>query len=72
VGFVDVATEIAQHVSAAIPFAVALEQGRLDRRATSQLMVLSDAEYQEGMERLRAEQPILHADLRMFATFARI
>ena len=69
-GFVDAVTEVAQHLPAAIPFATAVERGIVDRRATSQLMVISDAEYEEGMQRLRAEQPILHADLRLFATVA--
>jgi ubiquinone/menaquinone biosynthesis C-methylase UbiE len=70
-GFVDAATEVAQHLPAAIPFALAVERGLVDRRATSQLMVITGAEYEQGLHRLRAEQPILHADLRLFATVAR-
>jgi ubiquinone/menaquinone biosynthesis C-methylase UbiE len=69
-GFVEAMTEVAQYIPAAIPFAVAIERGVVDRHAGSQLMMLSDAEYEEGLERLRAEEPILHADLRLFATFA--
>ncbi len=69
-GFREAATEIAQHIPAAVPFPAAVERGMVDRRATSQLMVLSDAEYEEGLQRLRDEQPILHADLRLFATVA--
>jgi hypothetical protein len=42
----------------------------VDRYATSQLIVLSDAEYDEGLQQLRKEQPILHADLRLYATMA--
>ena len=68
VGFVEAVTEVAQHIPAAIPFAVAVERGFVDRRATSQLMVIGDAEYEEGCQRLKAEQPILHADLRLYAT----
>ena len=68
VGFVEAATKVAQHLPAAIPFAVAVKRGLVDRRATSQLMVISDAEYEEGLQRLQAEQPILHADLRLYAT----
>jgi len=67
-GFVDAVTEVAQHMPAAIPFEAALERGTVDRRATSQLMVIGDAEYDAGLRRLRAERPILHADLRLYAT----
>jgi len=70
-GFVDAVTEVAQHMPATIPFAKAAERGIVDRRAASQLMVITEAEYEEGLQRLRAEQPILHADLRLFATVAR-
>ena len=71
-GFVDSMTEIAQHIpAAAVPFAIAVDRGLVDRHATSQLTVLSDAEYEDGLQRLRAEQPILRADLRLYATFAR-
>jgi ubiquinone/menaquinone biosynthesis C-methylase UbiE len=67
-GFVETATELAQHMPATIPFALAMERGLADRRSTSQLMVISDVDYEEGLQRLRAEQPILHADLRLHAT----
>lgn len=67
-GFVDAATEVAQHICGAIPFAVAKERGLVDRRATSQLMVISDVEYAEGLRRLNAEQPTLCSDLRLYAT----
>ena len=69
-GFVDAATEVAQHFPAAMPFAVAVERGHVDRRSKSQLMVISETEYEEGLRRLRSEQPILHADLRLHATVA--
>ena len=67
-GFVGVVTTVAQHIPAAVPFERAVETGIVDRRATSQLMVISDDEFEAGMERLRREQPILRADLRLFAT----
>jgi ubiquinone/menaquinone biosynthesis C-methylase UbiE len=70
-GFADAVTEVAQHIPAALPFDRAVERGVVDRRATSQLMVISDAEYEAGMRRLTAERPILHADLRLYATVAR-
>jgi SAM-dependent methyltransferase len=67
-GFVGCVTAVAQHVPAAVPFQRALEMGIVDRRATSQLMVIEDEEYEAGMERLRREQPVLRADLRLMAT----
>lgn len=71
-GFIDVATEVAQHISSEVPFATALQRGMLDRRATSQLMVISDVEYEVGVQRLRAEQPLLKTNLRLYATTARV
>ncbi len=70
-GFVDLHTSLAQHMPAAVPFALAVERGHLDRRSTSQLMVISDDEYKAGLERLKREQPILRADLRLYATIGR-
>jgi ubiquinone/menaquinone biosynthesis C-methylase UbiE len=69
-GFIEVATEVAQHIAAEVPFETAIERGMIDRRATSQLMVMGDPEYEAGLQRLRAEQPILTADLRLYATTA--
>jgi hypothetical protein len=31
-------------------------------------MVISNVEYEEGLRRLESEQPILRADLRLYAT----
>ena len=67
-GFTEGATELAQHKPAEVPFVIAAERGLIDRRSTSQLMVISDAEYEAGWQSLRAEQPILRADLRLYAT----
>ena len=67
-GFTKTATEIAQHIAVEISFKSAAERGLLDRRSTSQLMVISDAEYEAGLERLNAEQPTLKVDLRLYAT----
>jgi SAM-dependent methyltransferase len=68
-GFEETITGLAQHLPAAVPFAAAEERGIFDRRTTSQLMIMSDAEYAEGLQRLRAERPpMLHADLRLYAT----
>ena len=71
-GFSEPVTELARHIPAAVPFAAAVESGMVDRHATSGLMVLSDAEYEEGLQRLRADQPILRADLRLYATVATV
>jgi ubiquinone/menaquinone biosynthesis C-methylase UbiE len=68
VGFTRTATEIAQHISAEIPFTSAADRGLLDRRSTSQLMVISDDAYEAGLKRLRAEQPMLMVDIRLYAT----
>jgi ubiquinone/menaquinone biosynthesis C-methylase UbiE len=71
-GFVHATTEVAQHMPAERPFAVALEQGVLDRRSTSQLMVISGADYDAGFRRLEAERPVLRADLRLYMTVAHV
>jgi len=67
-GFAAIETSLAQHFPAAIPFDKALERGYLDRESTSQLVVLPDDEYQSGMERLKAERPMIRADLRVYST----
>ena len=71
-GFTDATRSIAQHMPAERPFAVAVEQGLLDRRSTSQLMVISDADYTAGRRRLEQERPVLRADLRLYMTTARV
>jgi hypothetical protein len=35
-------------------------------------MVIGDAEYEAGLERMKREQPVLRADLRLFATVGRL
>ncbi len=69
-------TEI-QHLDFQLPAREALAQGRLDRAVTSQLSLLSDAEYERGLERIRegirnAEAQgaslRLNVDLRLYAT----
>jgi SAM-dependent methyltransferase len=69
-GFSSIETTVAQHFPAAIPFDKALERGYLDRRSTSQLVVMADDEYRAGMERLSAERPMIRADLRVYSTIA--
>jgi len=72
VGFTAVSTSVAQHLPAAIPFDKALERGYLDRRSTSQLLVISDEEFEAGMRRITAERPLVCADLRVYATVGRL
>jgi ubiquinone/menaquinone biosynthesis C-methylase UbiE len=69
-GFTDGTTSVAQHLPAERPYAVALEQGLLDRRSTSQLMVISDTDYEAGRRRLEQERPVLRSDLRLYMTVA--
>ncbi len=71
-GFIEPQTRVTEHMPAERSFEQAEREGLLDRRSTSQLMVISDEEFAEGMRRLRAEQPVLRADLRLYATSARV
>ena len=76
-GFVDCATREVQHIPARLSARAAIEQGRLDRKATSQLALLTDEQYQRGMDRIRnaiesaeagGDSLFLSADLRLYAT----
>jgi ubiquinone/menaquinone biosynthesis C-methylase UbiE len=69
-GFREITTEVAEHFSAEISFEAARDRGMVDRRATSQLMVISDDDYETGMKRLSAERPILRSNVRLYATTA--
>ena len=69
-GFAAARTELVHHVPAKRSFELALSQGLLDRRSTSQLMVITDAEYEAGRRRLFSERPELRSDLQLFATVA--
>jgi ubiquinone/menaquinone biosynthesis C-methylase UbiE len=78
-GFENCITQEVEHWIYRIPAREALAQGRLDKAATSQLSVLTDEEYQQGMQRLhtdiqRAEEKgqtlFLTADLRLYGTTA--
>lgn len=80
-GFADAETRIAMNLPARRSLREAERQGRLDKSWTSQLSVLSDAEFEAGVARLRAaaadaesrgEELWLEADLRLFATTARV
>jgi ubiquinone/menaquinone biosynthesis C-methylase UbiE len=81
VGFTDCEAHEVQHVRVNIEARTALEQGRLERNAASQLALQTDEEYQRGMERLRTDiervaargaSLELTADLHLYATFGSV
>ena len=76
-GFQDCITQEVEHWTYRLPAHEIMRQGRLDKTATSQLSVLTDAEYQRGLERIRADMQhaeakgetlFLTADLRLYGT----
>ncbi len=69
-GFAETRTTVAEALTGELAFDDALARGVLGRRSTSQLMMLDDAEWEEGLRRLHATRPPLRADLRLFATSA--
>jgi hypothetical protein len=81
VGFADCVTREIQHLPVRLGARAALEQGRLDKSVTSQLSVLTDEEYRQGVDRVReavesaevrGESLYLSADLRLYATFGAV
>jgi hypothetical protein len=80
-GFAACVTREVQHLPVRLGARAALEQGRLDKGVTSQLTLLTDAEYCQGLDRVReaaasaedrGESLFLHADLRLYATFGTV
>jgi ubiquinone/menaquinone biosynthesis C-methylase UbiE len=80
-GFVDCETREVQHVPARLLARTALEQGRLEKTATSQLSVLTDEQYEQGIDRIRTDMAAadargdslyLTADLRLYATLGSV
>jgi hypothetical protein len=80
-GFKDCTTEEVEHWRLRVPLREALAQGRLEKAATSQLSVLTNAEYEQGMRRIcedseRAQKEghtlVLTVDLRLFGTSAAV
>lgn len=67
-GFINIETFVAQRIAARLAFEDAEAQGFLDRRSTSQLLVIDDADWAAGSARLRVERPTLEADLQLWAT----
>jgi len=72
IGFVTASTRVVQHTVAERSFDVAVANGLLERTSTSQLMVISDDEYESGLARLHTERPMLRSDLRLYGTVASI
>ena len=80
-GFAECVTREIQRLPVRLGARAALEQGRLDKSATSQLSVLTDEEYRQGVDRVRealesaevrGESLSLNADLRLYATFGAV
>jgi SAM-dependent methyltransferase len=69
-GFSACETRDVQHLPAQMTVSEAERRGFLDRTSTSQLMVIPDAEYEAGMDRIRAAgaEAILRSDLRVSGT----
>jgi ubiquinone/menaquinone biosynthesis C-methylase UbiE len=76
-GFKDCRTDVAQSFRGAIPARLGLERGRLAKTVTSQLAILTDDEYNRGLQRiqedLRAAESSgrefsLISDVRLYAT----
>jgi hypothetical protein len=80
-GFADCVTREIQHLPVRLGARAALEQGRFDKSVTSQLSVLTDEEYRQGLDRVReavesaegrGESLSFSADLRLYATFGTV
>jgi SAM-dependent methyltransferase len=77
-GFDRCETQMIQHLPREMTVGEARSGGFLDRRSGSQLMVITDAEYEAGIKRIEAEEltdpkaKILRSDLRLYATIGTI
>jgi ubiquinone/menaquinone biosynthesis C-methylase UbiE len=75
-GFIRCETREVQHIPSQMTMAEAARRGFLTRSSTSQLMVISDAEYEAGLKRIQRENAdpggakVLRADLRVYGTIA--
>ena len=54
-GFQDCRTDAVQHFAGAVSARRSLERGDADRRATSQLAILTNAEYERGVQKIQEE-----------------
>jgi SAM-dependent methyltransferase len=79
-GLAECRSWVAQHMPAQIPVREAIARGILEPGTTSQLAILTEAEYRKGRDSLegemlrreaRGESMMLSADLRLYATTAR-
>jgi hypothetical protein len=77
VEFSDCVTREVQHWPVRFSARAAIEEGRLDKAATSQLTLLTEGQYQRGIDRIRKGMEsaeaigrtlYLTADLRLYAT----
>jgi SAM-dependent methyltransferase len=80
-GFTSVSTREVQHLPAQLLARAALDEGRLARGMTSQLAVLTDEQYQQGIDRIRGalaaadaqgSELYLVADLRVYGTYGAV
>jgi ubiquinone/menaquinone biosynthesis C-methylase UbiE len=78
-GFINGGTTETLHIPVKAPARSALESGQLAKTSTSQLAILTDAEYQRGIDRLMQDMKdaeshgqnlVIEADLRVYATTA--
>jgi len=76
-GFRSCETREAQHIVRRVSARAALDRNLVDRSVTSQLMILSEQEYQDGLNRIRTameaaaakgEDLTLTTDVRLYAT----
>ena len=76
-GFENCVTREVEHWMLRLPAHEILEQGRLDKVSTSQLSVLTDEEYQRGIQQIHSEMKqaedkgetlYLSSDLRLYGT----
>ncbi len=76
-GFRAPETREAQHIVRRMSAGAALDRNLVDRSVTSQLMILSEQEYQDGLDRIqstkdaattRGEDLVLTTDVRLYAT----
>jgi ubiquinone/menaquinone biosynthesis C-methylase UbiE len=79
VGFMDCRTEVVQCFPVTASARSVLDRGGLAKTATSQLAILTDDEYQRGVQHIQADiitterrgqELLLHSDLRLYATTA--
>jgi ubiquinone/menaquinone biosynthesis C-methylase UbiE len=78
-GFIDVHTRTVQHLPTRLSAGPAVDGGRLAKHMTSQLAILSDEQYQEGLQQIRTamheadtrgETLWLTADVSLYGTYA--